>query len=81
MEEIVKSPFTGHAAKLRQETVELPFRGRHYVVQRHYYLCQESGERFSSPAQHAHVMQQLRQLHQQHLPQPATGPHQTVDIK
>lgn len=63
MEKTVKSPFTGGTARLRQERVTLPYKGQEYEVLRSYYECDETRERFTSPAQHDLVVLQLREQH------------------
>jgi hypothetical protein len=63
MENVVQSPFSGQPAQLKTEHVTLPFKGQRYEVVRSYYHCEASGEDFTSPEQHDHVVRQLRTLH------------------
>ena len=44
----MKSPITGKEMPLRKEPRTLTFRKEPFEIQFHYYLCEESGERFTS---------------------------------
>lgn len=44
----MKSPFTGGAVSVHQELREMEFRKEVFPVQFQYYLCEDSGERFTN---------------------------------
>jgi hypothetical protein len=43
----MKSPITGKEMRLVKELTKLPFRNEEYEVTYHYYLCEETKERFT----------------------------------
>ncbi|RNI24032.1 type II toxin-antitoxin system antitoxin SocA domain-containing protein [Rufibacter latericius] len=43
----MQSPITGKEMKLEMEATKLPFRKEEFEVMYHYYVCEESGERFT----------------------------------
>jgi hypothetical protein len=43
----MRSPITGKEMKVVKELTTLPFRNEEFVVLYHYYLCEESNERFT----------------------------------
>ena len=44
----MKSPITGQEMTLRREEREMTFRKEIFSIQYHYYLCETSGEQFTS---------------------------------
>ncbi|MFN5442317.1 MAG: type II TA system antitoxin MqsA family protein, partial [Flavobacteriia bacterium] len=69
---MMKSPLTGKEMLLKRESRVLTFRKEEYSVVYHYFLCEQSGETFTSTELDQINLQQLyNQYQQQHnLPFP-----------
>ena len=63
----MKSPITGKEMILCQETRTVKYRGELFTYTAHYYLCEASGESFTSTASDTDDMEQVfRQYRQKH---------------
>ncbi len=45
---LMKSPITGKEMLLKREKCSLSFRKEEFTISSHFYLCEESGEQFTS---------------------------------
>ena len=68
----MKSPITGKEMTVCQETRTANYRGERYNYTAHYYLCDDSGERFTTTASDMEDMEQVyRQYRERHgIPSP-----------
>lgn len=68
----MKSPFTGKEMTVCQETRIVNYRGERYNYTALYYLCEDSGERFTTTASDTEAMEQVyRQYRERHgIPSP-----------
>lgn len=69
---MIKSPFTGGEAILKQEWARHDFRKESFEIWRHYYVCQETEETFSTTELDELNMQQVHNLYraQHNIPFP-----------
>jgi putative zinc finger/helix-turn-helix YgiT family protein len=69
----MKSPITGKEMVMKQETIETDFRKEKFEVVYHYYLCEDSGEKFEderlAQLNLSQVYNQYRKRHQLPFPE------------